>query len=146
MRDWMAWLLTRRHTAQLPGVVGECWEFTGARYESGHGHVRKDGRDVRVHRLMADLVDLPGAGPVVRHTCDNPPCFNPPHLVRGTKRDNTQDALVRGRLNTAAGQRAAVAAKRAQTHCKNGHQLDERRRCLVCRRASKAASRARQRQ
>jgi DNA invertase Pin-like site-specific DNA recombinase len=37
------------------------------------------------------------AGHVIRHTCDNPPCINPAHLVTGTQRDNEQDKTDRGR-------------------------------------------------
>lgn len=35
--------------------------------------------------------------PVVRHTCDNPPCVNPLHLLPGTHADNEQDKARRGR-------------------------------------------------
>jgi hypothetical protein len=34
-------------------------------------------------------------GQVVRHTCDNPPCCNPAHLVLGTSGDNVADAQER---------------------------------------------------
>jgi hypothetical protein len=35
----------------------------------------------------------------VCHTCDTPPCVRPLHLFLGTNRDNSQDALAKGRLN-----------------------------------------------
>lgn len=34
---------------------------------------------------------------VVRHTCDNPRCINPFHLILGTQHDNVHDAMERGR-------------------------------------------------
>ena len=43
---------------------------------------------------------------LVRHTCDNPSCINPNHLILGTAKDNVHDAIerdrradVRGELN-----------------------------------------------
>lgn len=39
-------------------------------------------------------------GVIVRHTCDNPPCCNPKHLIPGTHYDNVHDMLSRGRHNT----------------------------------------------
>lgn len=36
-------------------------------------------------------------GHVVRHTCDNPRCINPFHLIRGTQKENVQDSVDRGR-------------------------------------------------
>lgn len=36
-------------------------------------------------------------GDVVRHTCDNPRCINPEHLILGSKADNNRDRAERGR-------------------------------------------------
>jgi hypothetical protein len=41
--------------------------------------------------------DVP-KGLCIRHTCDNPMCCNPNHLVVGTQRDNIHDAIIRGRF------------------------------------------------
>lgn len=37
--------------------------------------------------------------PIVRHTCDNPRCKEPTHLVGGTQKDNVADMYARGREN-----------------------------------------------
>ncbi len=36
-------------------------------------------------------------GIIVRHTCDNPRCINPEHLLGGTRGDNNRDRAARGR-------------------------------------------------
>lgn len=46
-------------------------------------------------------------GEVARHTCDNPRCVNPRHLVVGSHVDNMQDCKDRERL--AAGERHSQA-------------------------------------
>jgi hypothetical protein len=38
-----------------------------------------------------------GSDEIVRHTCDNPPCFLYEHLRLGTQKDNIQDMIQKGR-------------------------------------------------
>jgi HNH endonuclease len=45
---------------------------------------------------MANNGDIPH-GACVLHKCDNRKCINPNHLFLGTKRDNTQDMIAKGR-------------------------------------------------
>lgn len=78
-----------------------CWEWRGGRNEYGYGTitlVRKGLHKARVHRVVYErhFGPIPD-GMVVRHKCDNPPCSNPDHLELGTKADNTQDMMSRGR-------------------------------------------------
>lgn len=44
-----------------------------------------------------------GEDPNICHKCDNPPCVNPDHLFNGTRVDNMQDALQKGRIQTPFG-------------------------------------------
>lgn len=41
---------------------------------------------------------------VVRHSCDNPPCCNPKHLILGTQGQNVADMIARGRKAVLAGE------------------------------------------
>ena len=49
-----------------------------------------------MHRAVYGVVLGPGWK--VRHTCDQPMCVNPAHLIAGTSRANTADAQARRRL------------------------------------------------
>lgn len=74
---------------------------TGLGYGSARYPSLKTNGSVRMHRAeycLANgltLVDI--AGLVVMHTCDNPRCINPEHLVLGTQRDNMLDMRNKGR-------------------------------------------------
>jgi hypothetical protein len=87
------------------GGPRDCWLWTGsARNQHGHGGIflrrNRDGvaEHEYVHRLSYAMhVDDLDRSDVVRHTCDNPRCVNPLHLVVGTHADNHRDAVERGR-------------------------------------------------
>lgn len=76
--------------------------WTGARNPKGYGHKTVRGRTVYVHReaLERKLGRALGPGEQARHTCDNPPCYNPDHLVPGTSTQNHLDMLQRDRCTT----------------------------------------------
>lgn len=80
----------------------ECWPWTAAHDKRGYGHLRKDGRIYKAHRLAFALSkgmmaeELDG---FVLHGCDNPACCNPAHLRLGDQLDNMRDASVRNRID-----------------------------------------------
>lgn len=80
-----------------------CWLWPGARLPRGYGVVGWSVRGrvltdyihrvVLMHKLNRPL--LPGEES--KHTCDNPPCGNPRHLVPGSHASNMQDMVLRSR-------------------------------------------------
>ena len=77
----------------------ECWPWFGGVSTDGYGVIWWNNKQWRAHVISYTLYkgEIP-KGSVVRHTCDNPCCVNPNHLLLGTQADNIQDALKRGRL------------------------------------------------
>lgn len=83
---------------------GSCWEWQGAHTDYGHGVISvggRRGRMERVHRVSYTIFkgNIPD-GAVIRHTCDNPACINPRHLIPGSYYENNHDCLDRGRFRS----------------------------------------------
>lgn len=91
-----------------------CWNWTGKQNEDGYGTIRVSGKYTRAHRAMYFMLN-PCADPslVVMHTCDNPRCINPDHLILGTQKENMMDMLNKGRHGGGAplGNKNAVGNK-----------------------------------
>ena len=87
-----------------PGINGllasnGCVIWTGAKRATGYGHKLVNGKYKLVHRAVIELnsgTEIEG-GLVVMHLCDNRLCINPEHLQLGTSKENTQDAIIKGR-------------------------------------------------
>lgn len=81
--------------------MSECIDHGRRGIVNKYAHVVHEGVQVYRHRLaycLANEVTLPAIkGKVVRHTCDNPRCINPEHLLLGTQLDNVHDMVARGR-------------------------------------------------
>jgi hypothetical protein len=87
-----------------------CWPWTGGKRISASGRnygvVFFEGKVQLAHRVAFRLAR--GYWPLNgRHSCDNPPCCNPAHLLDGTHADNMADKVARGRQ--ARGQVRATA-------------------------------------
>jgi hypothetical protein len=82
-----------------------CWIWTGAKGTEGYGLFKIDGKNKRAHRVAWELENGPILATLcVCHTCDNPSCVNPKHLFLGTRNDNTQDCIRKGRQKHPVGE------------------------------------------
>lgn len=74
----------------------QLWQYSTGR--RGYGKTTIDGRTVSAHRKA--WIEAYGAIPdglCVLHRCDNPPCFALDHLFLGTKGENADDKIAKGR-------------------------------------------------
>jgi len=92
---------------------GTCREYRGPKDSRGYGLLyngeqrynarghKKGRRQVKLHRwVVAQILGWDAIrGKVVRHHCDNPPCFLYEHLCVGTQQDNIGDMHDRGRAS-----------------------------------------------
>ena len=83
------------------GEPDECWPWIAGRDENNYGVVSRNGRTRYAHREVYKFFNGPiSSTKVVRHTCDNPPCCNPAHLIDGSQADNVNDSIERGRRSS----------------------------------------------
>jgi len=120
----------------------ECWPWLGASVKSyGRFYLNREMTSVPAHVLAWELenaAEFP-IGLESRHTCDNPICVNPRHIVPGTHSENVRDCVERGRHPEAI-----------KTMCVRGHEFTPAntyffrgfRHCRKCRQIRKAKWRA----
>lgn len=78
-----------------------CWVWVNALDGVGYGSFRDQnkGTTKRAHRAAYEAYYGPiPDGAWVLHRCDNRACCNPHHLFLGSRRDNIDDAVKKGRL------------------------------------------------
>ena len=113
----------------------ECWPWTASVDSRGYGHIRKQGKTARSHRVSWELRN----GPIpsgehygttcVLHKCDNPLCVNPNHLFLGSVLDNNKDRTKKGRGNK--GQSFNVGSNSGRAKLED-HNIIEIRRMAAC--------------
>lgn len=76
-----------------------CMIWTGCVNTDGYPRVTwKKSNNGKLHRIVWELYNQKDpTNYVVRHTCDNPRCINPEHLILGSFKENNQDRTNRDR-------------------------------------------------
>jgi hypothetical protein len=97
-----------------------CWEWQGGVNNGGYGPHRK---------LYEALVGKIPSGTDVCHKCDNPKCLYPLHLFSGTRQENMDDAVKKGRM--ASGDRNGMRRHPEKRSCGESHGLHKHPECVA---------------
>lgn len=84
-----------------PTLKTRCWLWTRSTMGGGYGQFSVKARSpLFAHRYSWEIHngEIPN-GLCVLHHCDNTRCVNPKHLFLGTRKDNSDDMVTKGRVS-----------------------------------------------
>jgi len=81
--------------------IEDCWEWTAGTKAGGYGRIKINGQPRTASRVAWEIFHgKPLGDRHALHTCDNPKCCNPHHIVAGDHAQNMRDAKTRGRFRS----------------------------------------------
>lgn len=96
-------IIKKRFLAKFPknykeeSMIDSCWNWEGAK-SNKYGEIWYGSERYRAHRMSYIVFKNPiRSDQLVRHTCDNPLCVNPKHLILGNQQANMRDCVERTR-------------------------------------------------
>ena len=92
----------------IPEPNTGCWIWVGSLWSSGYGTMTVNQISKAAHRWRWEICygEIP-KGMDVCHKCDVRLCTNPEHLFLGTRQDNMQDAIRKGRFSLGESHKSA---------------------------------------
>jgi hypothetical protein len=103
------------------GQSHECWEWQGAKNNTGFGFIRDESKMRTVHRVSYEehYKRLVPANKCVLHSCNNYLCVNPNHLRIGDRKDLTAQLIDNGRQKFWGGtdRKPRLGQKQPTTNC-----------------------------
>jgi hypothetical protein len=96
--------------------TNDCWIWKLARTKQGYGRIAHNNKSCFAHRVSYQTYvgDIP-EGLVLDHVCRTRECVNPEHLEAVTFAENIR-----------RGARGVLNPQRQATHCKWGHEFNEK--------------------
>lgn len=115
IRESKIWSYVDTNGPMHPVLKTRCWIWTRGKTAAGYGRI---GKDEYTHRTIWKLIHGKFRKAFMfLHKCDNPPCIRPKHLFVGTRSDNIQDAIAKGRLRN---------QHTRKSHCMRGHRFNKK--------------------
>jgi hypothetical protein len=77
-----------------------CWIWQGSKDKLGYGRFNpgKPSRPFLIHHFAWNEIYGRFPKDCLLHHCDNPSCCNPDHLFEGSRKDNVDDMIAKGRM------------------------------------------------